>query len=66
MSIVHTSRFRIEKHEGGHHSAHLKDFAEPIHFGIHGGIKTFYKEKFGPEIIARNATMDCIIDGVAG
>ena len=38
MSIVHTSRLRIEKHEGPHRSAHIENFPEPIHFGIHGGI----------------------------
>jgi hypothetical protein len=41
MSVVHTSRLRIEKHAGPHRTAHLEGFAEPIHFGIHGGIKRF-------------------------
>jgi hypothetical protein len=50
MSVVHTSRLRIEKHEGPHRTAHLEGFAEPIHFGIHGGIQQFYKEKYGREI----------------
>jgi hypothetical protein len=50
MSVVHTSRLRIAKHEGPHRTAHLEGFAEPIHFGIHGGIKQFYKEKYGREI----------------
>ena len=42
MSVVHTSRLRIEKHEGPHRTAHIENFPEPIHFGIHGGIRQFY------------------------
>jgi hypothetical protein len=68
MSVVHTSRLRIEKHEGPHRTAHLEGFAEPIHFGIHGGIKQFYKDKYGREITGPEypATLDYIIAGVAG
>jgi len=68
MSVVHTSRLRIEKLEGGHRTAHLEGFSEPIHFGIHGGIKNFYKERFGREITGPEypATLDYIIGGVAG
>ena len=34
MSLVHTSRLRIEQHEGPHRTAHIEGFADPIHFGI--------------------------------
>jgi hypothetical protein len=44
MSVVHTSRLRIEKHEGPHRTAHVEGFSEPLHFGIHGGIRDFYKD----------------------
>ena len=50
MSVAHTSRIRIEKHQGPHRTAHFGDFAEPIHFGIHGGIKNFYQDKYGRKI----------------
>jgi hypothetical protein len=50
MSVVHSSRLGIEKHDGPHRTAHLEGFAEPVHFGIHDGIKQFYKEKCGREI----------------
>ena len=33
---------RIEKHEGPHRTARVEGFADPIHFGIHGGIRQFY------------------------
>ena len=42
MAVAHTSHIRIEKHEGPHRTAHIEDFAEPVHFGMHGGIKRFY------------------------
>jgi hypothetical protein len=37
MSVVHTSRIRIEKHAGPHRTAHVESFEEPINFGIQGG-----------------------------
>jgi hypothetical protein len=30
MGVVHTSRMRIEKHEGPHRTAHLEGFGEPV------------------------------------
>jgi hypothetical protein len=48
MSVVHTSRIRLQKHEGPYRTAHLEGFPEPIHFG--GGIKQFYKDTYGREI----------------
>jgi hypothetical protein len=68
MGVVHTSRLRIEKHEGPHRTAHLEGFGEPIHFGVHGGIKHFYGQKYGREITGPEypATLDYIIAGVAG
>ena len=68
MSVAHTSRIRIEKHEGPHRTAHIEDFPVPINFGIHGGIKHFYQEKYGREIAGPEypATLDHIIAGVAG
>ena len=64
MSVVHTSRLRIEKHEGPHRTAHLEGFAGPIHFGI----KRITKLKHGREITGPEypATLDHIIAGVAG
>ena len=68
MTIAHTSRIRIEKHEGPHRTAHIENFDEPLHFGIHGGIKHFYQNKYGREITGTEypATLDHIIAGVAG
>jgi hypothetical protein len=68
VSVVHTSRLRIEKHEGPHRTAHIENFPDPVHFGIHGGIRRFYQEKYGREITGPEypATLDHIIAGVAG
>jgi hypothetical protein len=68
MGVVHTSRLRIEKLDGPHRTANIEGFHEPLHFGIHGGIRHFYKEKYGREIAGPEypATLDHIIAGVAG
>jgi len=68
MTVAHTSHIRIEKHEGPHRTAHVEDFAEPIHFGIHGGIRHFYQEKYGRKISGPEypATLDYVIAGVGG
>jgi len=68
MTVAHTSHIRIEKHEGPHRTAQVEDFAEPIHFGIHGGIRDFYQEKYGREISGPDypATLDHVIAGVGG
>jgi hypothetical protein len=68
MPVAHTSRIRIEKHEGAHRTAHIENFPEPLNFGMHSGIKHFYQQKYGREISGPEypATLDHIIAGVAG
>lgn len=68
MSVAHTSRMCIEKHEGPHRSAHIENFGEPIHFGMHGGIKDFYQNKYGAKFTGPEypATLDYLIAGVGG
>jgi hypothetical protein len=68
MTVAHTSRIRIAKHEGPHRTALIESFTEPIHFGIHGGIKQFYQEKYGKKIPGKEypATLDHIVAGVGG
>ncbi len=68
MSVAHTSKLTIHKHDGPHRTAHVDGFEDPIHFGIHGGIKQFYQEKYGRELTGPEypATLDHIIAGVAG
>ena len=68
MSIVHTSRMTIRKHDGPHRTAWIDNFEEPLNFGIHGGIAHFYRDKYGRELPETEypATLDHIIAGVAG
>jgi organic hydroperoxide reductase OsmC/OhrA len=68
MSVAHTSKIQVAKHEGPHRTALIEGFDEPLHLGIHGGIKHFYQEKYGREITGPEypATLDHMIAGVAG
>ena len=66
-NVVHTSRSVIRKHEGPHRTARIEGFDEPFHYGVHGGILAFYKEKYGMKVEKEYpATLDHIIAGVAG
>ena len=68
MTVAHTSHIHIEKLEGPHRTAHIEGFAEPIHFGMHGGIKQFYQDKYGRKVPGPEypATLDYVIAGIAG
>lgn len=68
MAVAHTSRMTLAKHDGPHRTALLEGFDEPIHFGIHGGIKAFYAEKYGKTFDGpdRPATLDHMIGAVGG
>lgn len=45
--IVHTSRIRIEREKGPTRKATIEGFDEPVYYGVHGGIKHFYKVEKG-------------------
>ena len=62
------SKILIAKHQGPHRTARIEGFDESLDFGIHGGIKHFYQEKYGREITGPEypATLDHMIAGVAG
>ncbi len=68
MTVAYTSSLKITKHQGAHRTARLKGFNEPIHFGIHGGIKDFYQNKYGRKLEGPEypATLDYVVAGVAG
>lgn len=61
--VVHTSRIRIVKEAGPTRRATIEGFAEPIYYGVHGGIKRFYKVEPDKE---HAATLDHIIAATAG
>jgi hypothetical protein len=61
--IVHTSRIVITREKGPTRKAMIEGFAEPVYYGVHGGIKKFYKVDPEKE---HAATLDHIVGAVGG
>jgi hypothetical protein len=61
--LVHTSRIKIVREKGPTRRAMIEGFNEPIYYGVHGGIKSFYKVEPEKE---HAATLDHIVAATAG
>jgi hypothetical protein len=61
--IVHTSRITIVRENGPVRKAFIEGLPEPIYYGMHGGIKKFYRVE--PEV-EHAATLDHIVGAVGG
>ena len=61
--VVHTSRIKITREHGPTRKAIIEGFSEPVYYGIHGGIKDFYKVEPKDE---HAATLDHIVGAVGG
>jgi hypothetical protein len=61
--VVHTSKIRIVREKGPTRRAMIEGFNEPVYYGVHGGIKKFYK--IDPEE-EHAATLDHIVAATAG
>jgi hypothetical protein len=61
--VVHTSRIVITREKGPTRKAQIEGFNEPVYYGVHGGIKTFYKVDPDEE---HAATLDHIVGAVGG
>ncbi|HWT77878.1 MAG TPA: hypothetical protein VN203_02135 [Candidatus Acidoferrum sp.] len=61
--LIHTSHVRIIKDKGPVRRAYIESFAEPVRYGVHGGIRKFYGVEPGEEL---PTTLDHIIAAVAG
>jgi hypothetical protein len=61
--LIHTSHVRIIKDKGPVRRAYIEGFAEPVRYGVHGGIKRFYRVEPEEEL---PTTLDHIIAAVAG
>ena len=61
--VIHTSRIKIVRENGPNRRAMIEGFSEPIHYGVHGGIKKFYNVEPEKEYAA---TLDHIIAATAG
>lgn len=61
--VVHTSRITINREIGPTRKAVIEGFHEPVYYGVHGGIKKFYKVDPEEE---HAATLDHIVGAVGG
>ena len=59
--VVHTSRSRIVREEGPTRKAIIEGFSGEVYYGVHGGIKDFYKVEPKEE---HPATLDHIVTAV--
>ncbi len=62
-TVVHRSHITITREKGPTRKAEIKGFAEPVFYGVHGGIKDFYKIEPEEE---HAATLDHIVGAVGG
>ena len=60
---VHRSRITITRERGPTRKAVIEGFKEPVYYGVHGGIKDFYKVQPEEE---HAATLDHIVGAVGG
>jgi hypothetical protein len=60
--VVHTSRINIVREKGPTRRAIIEGFSEPVYYGVHGGIKRFYKVEPEKE---HAATLDHIVAATA-
>lgn len=60
---IHVSKVRIIKDKGPVRRAYIESFAEPLRFGVHGGIKKFYGVEPEEEL---PTTLDHVVAAVAG
>ncbi len=61
--LIHLSKFRIVQDKLPLRRAYLEGFKEPIVYGLHGGIKHFYKMEAERDL---PATLDHVVGAVAG
>ena len=61
--LIHISRARIVREKGPERRAFIEGFAEPVRYGVHGGIKKFYGVEPDEDL---PATLDHIVAAVAG
>ncbi len=61
--LVHTSHIKIYQDKGPLRRAFIENFPEPVRYGVHGGIKHFYKMEPEEDV---PATLDHMIAAVGG
>ncbi|QTM98419.1 hypothetical protein ERJ70_03355 [Sediminibacillus dalangtanensis] len=63
VETIEISNITVELDQGGDRRAYIADFEEPIYYGMHGGVKDFYKRV--PEV-ERPSTLDHIVAAAGG
>ena len=61
--VIHTSRIRIYQDQPPERRAFVEGFDEPLEFGVHGGIKHFYRMEPRRDL---PATLDHMVAAVGG
>ena len=61
--VVHRSQITITREKGPTRKAVIEGFDQPVYYGIHGGIKKFYR--IDPEE-EHAATLDHMVGAVGG
>jgi hypothetical protein len=61
--IIHQSQITITRVNGPTRKALIKGFDQPVYYGVHGGIKGFYKVDPEEE---HAATLDHVVGAVGG
>jgi hypothetical protein len=62
-NLIHRSRITITREGGPTRKAVIEGLDEPVLYGVHGGIKNFYKIEPDKE---HAATLDHIVGAVGG
>ena len=61
--VIHQSQITITREKGPTRKAVIQGLPDPVLYGVHGGIKNFYKVEPEKE---HAATLDHIVGAVAG
>lgn len=61
--VIHQSEITISRVSGPTRMALIKGFDQPVYYGVHGGIKGFYKIDPDEE---HAATLDHVVGAVGG
>ncbi|MGH9845421.1 MAG: hypothetical protein ACREEM_42450 [Blastocatellia bacterium] len=61
--LIHTSRIKIYQDKRPLRRAFVEPFAEPLRFGVHGGVKSLYGVEPDEEL---PTTLDHLIAALAG
>jgi len=62
-TVVHQSQITITREKGPTRKAVIAGFAEPVYYGVHGGISKFYNVTPEEE---HAATLDHLVGAVGG